>query len=102
MEFLFTLQKGETLATHIAKLSKSDLMGLFGQTIYGRGYEYFKSRSVYNVDAEADKIKAKVRGTENYKVKIKAEGTEVFASCSCPYDYGDHCKHIAAALMYLQ
>lgn len=102
MEFLFALQKGETLATHIAKLSKSDLMGLFGQTIYGRGYEYFKSRSVYKVDAEADKIKAKVQGSENYKVKIKAEGTQVFASCSCPYDYGDHCKHIAATLMHLQ
>ncbi len=102
MEFLFTLQKGETLATHIAKLSKSDLMSLFGQTIYGRGYDYYQSRSVYNIDAEADKIKAKVRGTENYKVKIKAEGTQVFASCSCPYDYGDHCKHIAATLIHLQ
>lgn len=43
-----------------------------------------------------------VEGGDDYTVYIHLEDNEIVDyACNCPYDYGPICKHIAAALYYL-
>ena len=46
-------------------------------------------------------------GSENsytvYNVQIDIQDNQVVnATCDCPYDWGDYCKHIVAVLLYIQ
>lgn len=54
-------------------------------------------------DTEGD-VEAVVEGTERYKVSIQLDkdGAVLSHSCTCPYDWGDVCKHEVAVLFYLR
>ena len=69
--------------------------------ILERGYRYFRDRRVLELAFdEADEIwNAVVKGTERYGVEITREpdGT-LSCECDCPYDMGEHCKHVVAVL----
>ncbi len=74
---------------------------LFTEKSLDRAYEYVDY--IENVRLSQNGISCKVEGSYPYKVKITwDENDYTELSCTCPYDYGGYCKHIAAVLMYLE
>lgn len=74
---------------------------LFTKQSLNRAYEYVDF--VENIHLSQNSISCKVEGSYPYKVKIAwDENDYTELSCTCPYDYGGYCKHIAAVLMYLE
>ena len=78
---------------------------LFSRTILSRGKSYYQSGKAKKLIEENDGFSLTVRGSRNYTVHI---GTDYFGdleslSCTCPYAAeGEYCKHMAAALYYLE
>lgn len=68
-------------------------------TILKRGITYWKRKLVVELEQDGKKVEAWVRGTEDYRVKLEIDKKEItWHSCTCPYDGGSVCKHIAAVL----
>lgn len=68
--------------------------------IIKRGLEYYKNKFVENFNkiAKGHYI-AQVSGTDDYEVEMQMEENEIVTHfCSCPYDYGEFCKHKVAVL----
>lgn len=64
----------------------------------------YKNFGVKNaiIDIDNDEADFVVRGSTDYKVRIIGfVANNIFASCSCPFDWGTICKHAVAALLYL-
>ena len=74
------------------------------EKILKRGLDYFKRG--YVTDAEelgGGDYEFIVEGSETYTVNLSVEGNTVTDfGCDCPYDMGPICKHVVAALFYLQ
>lgn len=73
-------------------------------TILARGLNYFRSGRVHNpVELKSGVYEFIVEGTEDYTVQISLkDGIVNEFVCNCPYDMGPVCKHVAAAMYYLQ
>ena len=83
--------------------TEEELKALVARKIFERGIAYFEDGAVGSIRQEDNVFKARVRGTETYRVslKIRPTGPPTIA-CDCPYDYGDVCKHgIALGLAVL-
>lgn len=74
------------------------------ETILKRGFDYFKKGYITDVDEPGDgTYEITVEGSEAYTVNLNIKGNAVTEfECNCPYDRGPVCKHIVAALFYLQ
>lgn len=74
------------------------------ETILKRGLDYFKKGYVTDVnELGGGNYEITVEGTETYTVNLSIEGNAVRRfECDCPYDMGPVCKHVVAALFYLQ
>lgn len=74
------------------------------ETILKRGFNYFRNGHVTDVDESDEGIyEVTVEGSETYTVTLNVQGNAVTDyECDCPYDMGPICKHIVAALYYLQ
>ncbi len=84
------------------KLSETSLRRQVNDKSWSRGQSYYKSGSVVNVVCRGNNIQAQVEGTdyEPYRVSLEVDpGGFKSATCSCPYDWGGWCKHIAAVGM---
>ena len=70
----------------------------FDETILDRGYDYYCRGYVMSLEFDGETYTAKVAGSYDYTVKVSVspEGSVTDASCDCPYDWGDYCKHQAA------
>lgn len=72
-------------------------------TIYNRGFAYYRQGRVKSLSALRDvgSFAAEVKGSRTYYVtfSLDADGEIGNLRCSCPYDMGPYCKHMAAALM---
>jgi uncharacterized Zn finger protein len=68
--------------------------------ILSRGRRYFTNGHVIDLDEVTDgNWSAIVEGTESYQVIITQKGNgDLSTQCTCPYDWGPVCKHIAAVL----
>ncbi|MDI3547190.1 MAG: hypothetical protein PWR10_842 [Halanaerobiales bacterium] len=75
--------------------------------IFRRGKNYYNSGKIqdYNViplNEGEFRIEARVRGTTMYVVSIflQIEGNHfsLYGNCSCPYNWGEICKHVVAVL----
>ncbi len=74
-------------------------------TILKRGLTYFKQGKVISVEHYADsEVCATIQGSDElYTTRLKIEGDNIVESCcSCPYDLGPVCKHVAALIFYLK
>ncbi len=70
--------------------------------ILDRGRSIYLSGDILEVEQEDKEINAWVQGTEEYHIEILLDGDDIpWKNCSCPYDYGDVCKHVAAVLYHL-
>ena len=64
-----------------------------------KGYGYFHNGSVVKLWVENGAYKAHVEGSELYTVTISEKKGNIQADCTCPYDWGGACKHVAAAML---
>lgn len=69
-----------------------------------RGLDYFQGGQVAEPEEVAPGVyEAVVYGTEDYLVRLELKSEEATAyTCTCPYDFGPVCKHIAAVLFSLK
>ena len=69
--------------------------------IWSRGAAYFEDGAVVELEEiSRGQWRATVEGTEDYDVEISLDGDEVLSwMCDCPYDGGDICKHVVAAVL---
>ncbi len=69
-----------------------------GEKLYREGAVRFEG-----YDEETDTYHFKVKGTHLYDVEIyNLHSGEIDTYCTCPYDWGDVCKHAVAALVYIK
>ncbi len=85
-------------------LTHGALVELAGERYFERGEEYHRGGQA-RIFAEHDGIvTARVIGTHEYRVKLRAAGDELRYSCTCPLGVdGVFCKHcVAAGLAWLE
>lgn len=77
------------------------------ERIYRRGERYYNSGRIvfYDLEQAGENfwfIEAAVKGTTRYRVvmnvKVGISGIKYYGHCTCPYDWGDVCKHQVAVL----
>ena len=73
-------------------------------TIVQRGRMYFRSGSVIKCTDDDGEVNAVVQGSEQYKVSMVVDDDGVVHEhrCSCPYYWGEFCKHEVAVLYYVR
>ncbi len=68
-----------------------------------RGRDYYARGAVTSLIRRGDELLADVWGSalEPYRVRVRLDpqGLPIDAACTCPYEWGDWCKHIVAALL---
>jgi hypothetical protein len=81
-------------------LTLENFRQLIDSKILERGSNYYHSGYVTELDEVSDgQWSAQVAGTYVYDVSVEQPSNgELFCECTCPYDWGPHCKHIAAML----
>lgn len=77
---------------------------LFSKPILDRGYQYYKSGRVSKYQHCYDYHYVTVKGSRPYQVGVYISNGEIKRlSCNCPHAWeGAHCKHMAAALYYME
>jgi uncharacterized Zn finger protein len=87
-----------------AALTWDDVEAWAGSTIVSRGKSYQRSNRVQKLARTANGgILAWVQGTSRYVTHVEIAKKKLTASCTCPYAYGDTCKHaVAVVLSYLE
>jgi uncharacterized Zn finger protein len=85
-------------------LSRRKLRELAGERYFARGEAYFDEGRVRGLTEYRGKLMARVAGTEDYRVKLWADGGDIGYSCSCPLgDDGEFCKHcVAVGLAWIE
>jgi hypothetical protein len=79
-------------------LDEDDLRQMCTESSFDRGERYFEEGRVRIKEATPTRIKAVVRGTDDYQVEIEL-GDELSGECNCPYDLDGLCKHIVATFL---
>lgn len=72
--------------------------------ILSRGYDYYNEDCIKRFRIDENLVYASVLGTDLYEVEITLDSNHhdvIDATCSCPYDQGPYCKHIASVLYRL-
>lgn len=74
------------------------------QKILDRGFYYYEQDLVTELEQiEQGVFQAVVWGSTTYDVYVKINQESIVEhSCSCPYDWGDICKHEVAVFYYLR
>jgi hypothetical protein len=73
--------------------------------ILSRGREYVRQGQILDLSFDEEELvwEAQVEGTDVYDVRIELQPNgSLNSSCTCPYDLGAHCKHIAAVLYSIE
>ncbi len=94
--FLFNSDK-KSLLTFLDDITEDEIVSICDYKIFLRGVEYYDRKLVKNVSYSHDqnKLKATVKGGENYVVEIFEQNNEILGSCTCLYDS----LHIVRALL---
>ncbi len=75
---------------------------LSGERSYARGLDYYRHGAVGALERRGRTLSAEVAGSgaRPYRVDVRFDDAGVDrVDCTCPYDYGDLCKHIVAVLL---
>lgn len=89
----------------MSKLTLDNFGNSVSSKIYQRGRKYYNTGNViYANEITPEHYDALVMGSgTNYRVNILFDGSEIIQTdCSCPYDWGDMCKHVVATLLELR
>ena len=101
METARVAAKGtENLSTFVTPELLRDMAG---DRAFGRGEAYFTDGAVRSLRGDGGGIKATVRGTHSYRVRLWPEHDDLDYDCTCPVGQdGIFCKHcVAAGLAWL-
>src|SRR5580704_8159726 len=73
----------------------------FADAVRARGQSYHAKGRVSLISAVPGAVTAKVRGTPQYRVKLRIRGAKLYGSCTCPYfgPTGEPCKHLWATIL---
>ncbi len=63
-----------------------------------RGKEYFDAHQVLMLKQTADGWTAVIEGTDAYQVLLVGHDVITSWQCTCPFEHGPVCKHVAAVL----
>ena len=63
-----------------------------------RGKEYFDAHQVVKLEQTSQGWTAMIEGTETYQVLLEGHDVITQWHCTCPFEHGPVCKHIAAVL----
>jgi uncharacterized Zn finger protein len=78
-------------------LSDEQLRELAGESSFERGQKYARQGRVAVESRTEGAIKATVRGTESYSVRLAKQGSDYDWSCNCPAaEARSFCKHLVA------
>lgn len=86
----------------IGELCEDDIIPKFTEKSFERGVNYYESGMIERVVRRGGRLFAEVWGSEPddlYAVSVALKGRDFSASCSCPYNWGGYCKHIAAVAL---
>ncbi|MBN3767470.1 DUF6880 family protein [Burkholderia sp. Ac-20365] len=85
-------------------LTLAEVLSLTDAKTFARGKVYFHDGMVSRLDEEDDTVRANVRGTQPYQVKLSARHGELSFYCDCPVGQSAvFCKHaVAVALSWLE
>lgn len=61
-----------------------------------RGKEYFEAHQVVKLEQTNEGWSATIEGTEPYHVILEGHDVITQWNCTCPFEHGPVCKHIAA------
>ena len=81
--------------------TKEKIKSFCNQQSYDRGVRYLRQGRVEKLNIKGESVKAKVRGSQLYEVRLELDELDFDAICTCPYDWGGYCKHIVATLLKL-
>jgi hypothetical protein len=73
--------------------------------ILARGRDYVRQGQILDLSFDEEELiwEAQVEGTDLYDVRIELQSNGgLNSSCTCPYDMGEHCKHVAAVLYAIE
>ncbi len=79
-----------------------DILPKFTEKSFARGENYYRLGMVERAVRRGDRLFSEVHGSEwddLYTVSVALKGRDFSASCTCPYDWGGYCKHIAATML---
>jgi uncharacterized Zn finger protein len=78
-------------------LTRESLLRLASGRSFGRGEQYAETGTVGSLRWDESSIRARVQGTERYRVRLELAGSELVGSCTCPVGRdGLFCKHCVA------
>jgi uncharacterized Zn finger protein len=75
------------------------LRELAGDGAYARGVEYVRAGRVELLSGGADRVLARVLGSEVYRVELGGRDAELSGHCSCPAFERGFCKHMVATAL---
>ncbi len=81
--------------------TKERIKSFCNQQSYDRGVRYLRQGRVERLTIQGESVKAKVRGSQLYEVRLNLGEPDFDAVCTCPYGWGGYCKHIVATLLKL-
>ena len=86
------------------KIPLNEFEQLIDEKILKRGLSYYKGGAISDFsEISTGEYEAIVSGTEEYTVQLEINNNVITEhNCDCPYDMGPVCKHIVAAIFYLQ
>jgi len=78
-------------------LTINDFHGLIKTSSLRKARGYI--RRIQNPARAGNTLTAQVRGTRLYDIEVDVQPAGIYAICTCPYNWGGHCKHVGAVLL---
>ncbi|WP_202800176.1 SWIM zinc finger family protein [Sinorhizobium fredii] len=76
------------------------LRELVGKTVFARGEAYFREDRVELLAIKPERVLARVKGTESYRVELTGQGRAFGGDCTCvAFDDRGSCKHMVAVAL---
>ena len=79
-------------------LTWNDLDDWVGSTILSRGKSY-KTEVTNLASVKDNHLIATVHGSRTYQTEVWFDQEKLKSDCTCPYDWGIHCKHAVAVIL---
>ena len=84
-----------------------EILNTLPETIFQRGEDYYASGCITSLSRDSEGVfTGKVSGSkgDTYTVQVRKDANDNISdySCTCPYDYSDVCKHIAAVFLAIE
>lgn len=84
------------------QLAEEEIRPWCTERSFERGEHYYWRRTIRDPLRQGGTLRALCEGSRHEPYRVTAELDEqgiAWADCSCPYDWGGYCKHIAALLL---